>query len=81
MTISIKLSGMQQVIAGTSTIEMPVTGYSTVADALEYVKKRFPNLSLDKHSMFIVIDHKIVPLDRALRADDTIEFLPAIGGG
>ena len=81
MTISVKLTGMQQVVAGTSVVEMPVTGYSTVRDVLDYVNKKYPKLAISTNSMFIVIDHQIVTLDRALRADDTIEFIPAIGGG
>lgn len=81
MTVSIKLTGMQQVMAGASVVEMPVTGYSTVRDALEYIKKNYPKLRLDSGAMFVIVNHEVVNLDKALGASDTIEFIPAIGGG
>jgi molybdopterin converting factor small subunit len=81
MTVSIKLSGMQQVIAGAKVVEMPVTGYSTVRDALEFIKKNYPQLHLESGAMFFLVNHEVATLDKALGASDTIEFIPAIGGG
>jgi molybdopterin converting factor small subunit len=81
MTVSIKLSGMQQVIAGAKVVEMPVTGCSTVRDALEFIKKNYPKLHLDSGAMFVIVNHEVATLDKALGASDTIEFIPAIGGG
>lgn len=81
MTVSIKLTGMQQVMAGASVVEMPVTGYSTVRDALEYIKINYPKLHLDSGAMFVIVNHEVANLDKALGASDTIEFIPAIGGG
>jgi molybdopterin converting factor small subunit len=81
MTVSIKLSGMQQVMTGAAVVEMPVTGYTTVRDALEFIKNNFPQLHLESGAMFVIVNHEVATLDKALGASDTIEFIPAIGGG
>ncbi len=81
MTVSIKLTGMQQVMAGAAVVEMPVTGYSTVRDALEYIKKNYPKIRLDNGAVLAVVNNQVSNLDKALGASDTIEFIPALGGG
>jgi molybdopterin converting factor small subunit len=52
-----------------------------VDDALEYVKHRYPELYLDKGMSIITVNHEIASLDRVLKANDTVSFLPFIGGG
>jgi len=52
-----------------------------VNDVLEYVRNRYPALNLDEEMILITVNQKIAPLDRVLRANDTVSFLPFISGG
>jgi molybdopterin converting factor small subunit len=52
-----------------------------VSDALDFVKSRHPDLHLEKDSILITVNRAVVPLDRPLKADDVVRFLPPIGGG
>ncbi len=81
MTISIQFFGWHRNITGTDSILMPLVGKMKVADALEYVKNRYPALHLDKSIATATVNHKIVSLDVELKENDTVLFLPHIGGG
>ena len=81
MFVSIEFLGRQRVITNTQRIEMPVTEETRVADALEYVKRQYPALDLDEAEVLISVNQEMAPLDRILRANDTVSFLPFIHGG
>ncbi len=72
---------MQRAIAKTNSIDMPITKETRVNDALEYVRRRYPELHLDEGMVLITVNHEIASLDRILKASDTVSFLPYIGGG
>jgi len=52
-----------------------------VIDALEYVRSRYPELPLDLEAIIITVNHEQASLDTVLKPDDTVSFLPSIGGG
>jgi len=81
MVVSIEFLGMQRVLTKTEGIDMPVTDRMMVNDVLEYVRNRYPALNLDEEMILITVNQKIAPLDRVLRANDTVSFLPFISGG
>lgn len=81
MVVSIELIGIQRDIARVDSIQMPITGKTTVHDALEYVRDKYPALTLDKGSIFVTVNHEVAPLERRLRAEDIICIIPYIGGG
>ena len=81
MVVSIEFLGMQRVLTKTEGIDMPVTDRMMVNDVLEYVRNRYPALNLDEGMILITVNQKIAPLDRVLRANDTVSFLPFISGG
>jgi len=72
---------MQRVITKTNSIDMPISQETRVNDALEYVRRRYPELHLDEGMSLITVNHEIASLDRVLKANDTVSFLPFIGGG
>lgn len=72
---------MQRAVTGTDSIEMPITTKSRVDDALEHVRKKYPQLELDEGMVLVTVNQEIAPRDRILKADDTISFLPFISGG
>jgi molybdopterin converting factor small subunit len=81
MVVSIKFLGMQRVVTNTDSIDMPITGKTRVNDALEYVKQLYPGLHLEEGTVIVAVNLEIASLDRILRDNDTVSFLPNIAGG
>ena len=81
MVVSIEFLGMQRVATKKHHIDMPITENTTVNDALEYVRQQYPALHLDREMILITVNHEIAALERILRANDTVLFLPFISGG
>jgi molybdopterin converting factor small subunit len=81
MLISIEFLGMQRTITGSSTLDMPITDKTTVNDALEYVRHLYPDLHLKEETILVTVNNEIAPLEQPLNANDSISFLPFIGGG
>jgi len=72
---------MHGVIADTDRIQMPIIDKTTVDDAIGYVIKKYPGITIDKESSLIAVNHEIVPLKKVLQANDTVSLFPPIGGG
>ena len=81
MIVSIEFLGMQRVVTNTGSIDMPITGKTRVNDALEYVRQQYPGLYLEEGMIFVAVNLEIASLDRILRDNDTVSFLPIIAGG
>ncbi len=81
MVVSIEFFGMQRVITKTDGINMPINEKTRVNDALEYVRHQYPALHLDEGIILITVNQEIASLDRILRANDIVSFLPFISGG
>ena len=81
MIVSIEFFGMQRAVTGTDRIDMTVTEKATVADVLEEVRRRYPELPLDEKKVLITINQEMASPDTVLKANDTVSFLPSIGGG
>jgi molybdopterin converting factor small subunit len=81
MVVSIKFHGMQRLVTNTDSIDMPIKGKTRVNDALEYVKQLYPGLHLEESTLIVAVNLEIASLDRILRDNDTVSFLPHIAGG
>ena len=81
MVVSIEFLGMQRMATKTNGMSMPITEKTRVKDALEYVRCQFPNLNLDVETTLVTVNHNKASLNRILRANDVVAFLPFIGGG
>ena len=81
MVVSIEFLGMQRLLTKTDGISMPITEKTRVIDAIEYVRHQYPALHLEEGTILITVNHEIASPDRRLRANDTVLFLPFIGGG
>ena len=81
MTIRIEFLGMQRLITKTGAIDMPITGNTIVADALSYVRGCYPDLPLDEKMILTIVNQEMSSIDTVLKPDDTVSFLPSIGGG
>ena len=81
MTISINFHGFQRTVTKKNHIKMRIGEKTQAHDALEDVKKLFPELPLHGEMVLITINERLASLECALRPDDAISFLPHIGGG
>lgn len=81
MIASIEFLGTQRAITKTNSIDMPISEETRVNDVLKYVRHRYPELHLDEGMSLITVNQEIASLDRILKANDTVSFLPFIGGG
>jgi len=79
--ISIKFFGTQRAVTKTDSIDMPITEKARVTDVLEYVRHRYPELPLDEETVLITVNQEQAYLDTMLKPNDTVSFLPSIGGG
>ena len=81
MAISIQFFGTHRNITRTDTVHMPFREKARVTDVLEYVRQLYPALHLDKRMILATVNQNVVSLDTELRENDTVIFLPHIGGG
>ena len=81
MIVSIEFLGMQRTITKTNSIDMPINEETVVQDALEYVRREYPSLRLDDGMVLITVNHEVAAIDKGLRENDTVSFVPLIGGG
>lgn len=81
MKVSVELFGIHRESARIDRIELPLGEKTLVRDALEYLRVKYPAITLEEHSILITVNHEIAPLDTPLKANDTICILPHIGGG
>ena len=81
MVVSIEFFGNQRTVTGIDSINMPIAEETCVNDALEYVRNRYPGLQLEEGLVLITVNQEIASLDRVLKANDTVLFLPHISGG
>ncbi len=81
MKISIEFLGMQRIITQTGYLDMQISEETRVNDAFELVKQKYPALNLNDSMILVTVNQEIANMDRILKADDTVSFLPLIGGG
>ena len=68
-------------VTKTESIDMPIMERTRVADALAYVKHHYPDLPLDGEMVLVTVNQKVASLERVLRANDSVSFVPPIAGG
>lgn len=81
MIVTIEFLGMQRLVTQTDSIDMPITKETKVNDALEYVRQQYPALNLDDGMVLITVNHETASPATILKNNDTVSFLPIIGGG
>ncbi len=79
--ISIEFFGVQRTITNTDVIKVPLNGMKSARDVLSYIKHKYPALPVDDGAVIITVNHVAVAPDRLLKPNDTVCFVPGIGGG
>jgi molybdopterin converting factor small subunit len=81
MVVSVEFTGIQRELTGLDKINMPITEKTVVRDVLDYIRKKFPHIPVDKDLVLTTVNHELASPDRPLKANDVICILPHIGGG
>jgi len=81
MKAKVELLGSQKSIAGTNTVEFPVSDTSSVTDALNHVSALYPALFLNPNNLVMTVNGTVSSGGKVLHAGDVVSFLPVIGGG
>jgi molybdopterin converting factor small subunit len=81
MVVSVNFFGLQRKLTRTHTIQVPLSNKTRVGDILDYVRENYPDLPLSEDTVLITVNNHISSIDRDLRANDQISFIPHIGGG
>ncbi len=81
MVVSVDFCGRQRTLTRKGRIDVPLVQKTRVRDVLAHVKNLFPELALSTKSILATVNHEVTDLDRVLRANDKVSFLPHIGGG
>ena len=77
---SVEFLGFQRVITNTQSVDVPISETSRARDALEYIRRKYPELYLED-DVIITVNNEVASPDSILKANDIILFLPVIGGG
>jgi molybdopterin converting factor small subunit len=62
-------------------MQIELTDRTSVADVLEYLKERFPEMIFPEHAFLVAVNDKVSSMERILKNDDNVTFLPLVGGG
>jgi molybdopterin converting factor small subunit len=81
MVISIDFCGIQRSITRTDKIDISLFDHARVTDVLKLLRDLYPDLPLDEKTVTATVNLEISSMDRVLKADDKVSFLPHIGGG
>lgn len=81
MVVSIEFFGSQRTVTGIDAMDMPINEETCVIDALEYVRNKYPALRLEEGLVIVTVNQEIASLDKVLKANDIVLFLPHISGG
>jgi molybdopterin converting factor small subunit len=81
MVVSVQLFGLQRVLARNGEIEVPLFDNGRVRDVLVYIKQCYPHVPLNGTALVVTVNNQISDMNRFLRSQDRVAFLPHIGGG
>lgn len=81
MIASVEFLGLQRIITSTHSVDVPISATTRAKDALEYVRQRYPALYLEDDMIIIIVNNEVASPESILKANDTVLFLPIIGGG
>jgi molybdopterin converting factor small subunit len=60
---------------------MPVIAGTCAGDALYFAKSKYPGLPLEEDKILITVNQEVVRPEYILKSNDTVCFIPGIGGG
>jgi molybdopterin converting factor small subunit len=73
--------GLQRKLARTNQIQIPLFEKARVIDVLTHIKKSYPELPFPEETLLVVVNHKLATMEKILKHNDNVIFLPFLGGG
>ncbi len=81
MVVSVQFFGAQRALTKTSEIQIPLTKDGRVSDIFIYLMDCYPDLPLNEEGVLVTVNNEAANMNHALKPDDSITFLPHVGGG
>ncbi|RLC31727.1 MAG: hypothetical protein DRH37_02415 [Deltaproteobacteria bacterium] len=83
MIVCVRFFGTQRVLMKTDKVRVRFPQNRKVADVFEYLLNCYPDLavSLKRENVLVTVNNRKSDLNRRLEPDDSITFLPHVGGG
>jgi molybdopterin converting factor small subunit len=81
MYVSVTFLGLQRAHAQTDEIQVTLSKATRVADLLAYLKECYPKLPFPDDGILVAVNNKLCSMERVLKSNDNVTFLPFLGGG
>ena len=81
MRIRVNFMGLQRAITGTDQVHLTLAEGARLSEAICQIAQSYPDLSLSDDSVLVAVNNEVAKKDGVLAAEDTVSFLPFIGGG
>ena len=81
MVVRVQFFGIQRALTQTSEVEVALNGQARVGDVFSHIRNCYPHLKLYEEDLLITVNSRVSTMDQDLNPDDTLAFLPHIGGG
>jgi molybdopterin converting factor small subunit len=81
MRVTVECYGASQRWCGAESINLDLADHATVADALDHMAERFPELAARQETLAVAIGDEIVPPSRLLTEDEKLALIPPVSGG
>ena len=81
MFVSVQFHGVHRAITRNNEVAFSVSAGARVSDLVVHIQRTYPNLHLSQDDFVVSINDQISSVDHPLHSDDTVAFLPHIGGG
>ena len=81
MYVSVTFLGLQRAKAQSDQIQIRFPKKTRVADVLAYIKKNHPELPFPEDAILVAVNNKVSSMERILKNEDNVTFLPYLGGG
>jgi len=81
MSVAVQFYGVQKALTKTHELRVPIQKGRKVRDVLNYLSECYPDLVIREDDVVITVNNRISSMDRTLKPDDRVSFLPHIGGG
>jgi molybdopterin converting factor small subunit len=81
MRITVECCGASQRWCGAELLSLDLAEAVTVADVLDRLSGRYPELAAKRESIAVAIGDQIVPASRALFEGERMALIPPVSGG
>ena len=81
MYISVTFLGLQRAKAQTDQIQITLSKGTRVVDLLAYIKECYPKLPFPDDTVLVAVNNKLSSMERVLKNNDNVIFLPPLAGG